>query len=87
MGHGMVALFVYPRYQTCGFNAHRECKRLIVIGETEGRAGYENCEIMKTIITDSECLWTDKGINSRPGNDSAAVVILSNNKNVVKNNS
>mgnify|MGYP003498417702 CR=1 FL=1 len=69
---------------TCGFNTHRECKRLVVIGETEGRAGYENCEIMKTIITDSECLWTSKGMDSRHGHDSSAIVILSNNRNVVK---
>ena len=69
---------------TCGFNTHRECKRLVVVGETEGRAGYENCEIMKTIITDSECLWTSKGVDSRHGHDSSAIVILSNNRNVVK---
>jgi len=55
-----------------------------VIGETEGRAGYENCEIIKTIITDSECLWTSKGVDSKPGHDSSAIVILSNNRNVVK---
>ena len=39
---------------------------------------------MKTIITDSKCLWTGKGIDSRHGHDSSAIVILSNNRNVVK---